>query len=73
MHEVPPLDHFDLRLLAALQENGRLTNQEVADGVRLSASQCSRRRAALEAAGVISGYRAELAAAALGFQLIVFI
>ncbi len=73
MHETPPLDEFDLRLLAALQENGRLTNQEVADRVGLSPSQCSRRRAALEAAGIISGYRAELAAAALGFQLIVFI
>ncbi len=67
MHETPPLDEFDLRLPAALQENGRLTNREVADRVGLSPSQCSRRRAVLEAAGIISGYRAELAAGGAGF------
>ena len=67
------LDAFDLRLLAALQENGKLTNQEVAERIGLSASQCSRRRTALEAAGVISGYRAEVDPAALGFQLMVFV
>jgi DNA-binding Lrp family transcriptional regulator len=67
------LDAFDLRLLVALQENGRLTNQEVAERIGLSASQCSRRRAALETAGVISGYRAEVDPAALGFHLVVFI
>jgi DNA-binding Lrp family transcriptional regulator len=67
------LDGFDLRLLAALQENGRLTNQEVGERIGLSPSQCSRRRVALEAAGFIVGYRAELAAEALGFRLLVFI
>jgi len=68
-----PLDGFDLRLLAALQENGRLTNQEVGERIGLSPSQCSRRRTALEASGLIRGYRAELAAEALGFRLLVFI
>jgi DNA-binding Lrp family transcriptional regulator len=67
------LDSFDLRLLAALQENGRLTNLEVGERIGLSPSQCSRRRVALEAAGFIRGYRAELAAEALGFRLLVFI
>jgi DNA-binding Lrp family transcriptional regulator len=73
MHGSVSLDAFDVRLLAALQDNGRLTNQELAERIGLSASQCSRRRAALEAAGLIRGYRAELAAEALGFELLVFI
>jgi DNA-binding Lrp family transcriptional regulator len=67
------LDSFDLNLMAALQDNGRLTNQEVGDRIGLSASQCSRRRVALEASGLIRGYRADLAAEALGFRLLVFI
>lgn len=62
-----------MRLLAALQENGRLTNQEVGERIGLSASQCSRRRMALEAAGFIRGYRAELDDTALGFGLLAFI
>jgi DNA-binding Lrp family transcriptional regulator len=73
MHDTNSLDGFDLRLLAALQDNGRLTNQEVGERIGLSPSQCSRRRTALEAAGLIRGYRAELAAEALGFRLLVFI
>ena len=39
-----PVDAFDLKMLAALQDDGRLTNQQLADIVGLSASQCSRRR-----------------------------
>ena len=73
MHEAATIDGFDLRLLAVLQDNGRLTNQEIGERIGLSPSQCSRRRAALEAAGLIRGYRAELAAEALGFRLLVFI
>ena len=73
MHATPALDAFDLRLLAALQDNGRLTNQEIGERIGLSPSQCSRRRAALEAAGLIRAYRAELDAEALGFRLLVFI
>ena len=61
------VDDFDLRLLACLQEDGRLTNAQVGERVGLSASQCSRRRMALEQAGVIRGYEARLAADALGF------
>jgi DNA-binding Lrp family transcriptional regulator len=67
------LDEFDLRLLGALQADGRLTNQELADKVGLSASQCSRRRARLEESGVIRGYHAELAPEALGLGVLVFV
>jgi DNA-binding Lrp family transcriptional regulator len=54
------LDNFDRAMLRLLQEDGRLTNQELADRVHLSPSQCSRRRMRLEAEGVIRSYRAEL-------------
>ncbi|GLH82516.1 transcriptional regulator [Bradyrhizobium sp. SSBR45G] len=67
------VDSFDLKILAALQDDGRLTNQELADLAGLSASQCSRRRMRLEEDGVIAGYRAQLASQALGFELIAFI
>lgn len=73
MHETPSLDGFDLRLLAALQEDARLTNQQLGERIGLSASQCSRRRSALEAAGLIRGYRAELEAEALGLHVLAFV
>jgi len=68
-----PVDAFDLRILAALQNDGRLTNQELADIAGLSASQCSRRRMRLEEEKVISGYHADLSSEALGFGVIAFI
>jgi DNA-binding Lrp family transcriptional regulator len=67
------MDDFDLKLLDALQEDGRLTNNELADRVGLSASQCSRRRSALEVAGVIEGYRAALSSEALGLAVLAFV
>lgn len=67
------LDGFDLKMLIALQEDGRLTNQQLADAVGLSASQCSRRRMRLEEEGVISGYHADLASERLGFNVIAFV
>lgn len=67
------MDSFDLKLLAALQDNGALTNNELAERIGLSASQCSRRRTALEDAGVIAGYRAVLAPEAVGLDVLVFI
>jgi DNA-binding Lrp family transcriptional regulator len=66
------VDAFDLKILSALQDDGRLTNQQLADLVGLSASQCSRRRMRLEEE-VISGYHADLASEALGFGVIAFI
>lgn len=68
-----PLDTFDLRLLAALQADGRLSNQDLAERVGLSPSQCSRRRAALERDGVIAGYQALLDPARLGFGVVAFV
>ena len=67
------MDDFDLKLLQALQEDGRLTNNDLADRVGLSASQCSRRRAALENAGVIESYQAALSTEALGLAVLAFV
>jgi len=67
------IDDFDLKILGALQEDGRLTNQQLAEVAGLSASQCSRRRMRLEEERVIAGYHADLAREALGFNLIAFI
>src|SRR3979490_1025675 len=68
------MDDFDLKLLtAALQEDGRLTNLELAERIGFSASQCSRRRTALEQSGVIEGYHAALANQAVGLDVLVFI
>ena len=63
------MDRFDIAILTALQRDGAMTNAALAEVVNLSASQCSRRRAALEQAGVIQGYSARLGAAKLGFGL----
>lgn len=67
------MDEFDIRLLEALQEDGRFTNNELAERIGLSASQCSRRRAALEESGVIESYHAVLSAEAVGLDVLVFI
>jgi DNA-binding Lrp family transcriptional regulator len=67
------VDSFDLKMLAALQDDGRLTNQQLADAVGLSASQCSRRRTRLEDDGIVAGYHADLAAERLGFNVVAFV
>ena len=67
------MDDFDVKLLRALQDDGRLTNYDLAERVGLSASQCSRRRAALEEGGVIESYHAALSTQALGLDVIVFV
>jgi DNA-binding Lrp family transcriptional regulator len=67
------LDAFDLKIISALQDDGRLTNQELAEVAGLSASQCSRRRMRLEEEKVIAGYHADLSSEALGFGVIAFI
>ena len=72
MLQAVQLDGFDLKILAALQRDGRLTNQELADKVGLSSSQCSRRRVGLEERGVIRGYPAQLAPERLGLGVTVF-
>jgi DNA-binding Lrp family transcriptional regulator len=67
------MDQFDIKLLDALQTDGRLTNYDLAERVGLSASQCSRRRAALEAAGIISSYHARLSTDGVGLDVVVFV
>jgi DNA-binding Lrp family transcriptional regulator len=67
------MDAFDIKMLDALQADARLTNHDLAEVVGLSASQCSRRRQALEAAGAIEGYSARLSAEALGLDVTVFV
>ncbi|OCC24945.1 ArsR family transcriptional regulator [Croceicoccus estronivorus] len=66
------LDKIDRRLLAELQAEGRVTNVELAKRVGLTAPPCLRRMRALEEAGVIRGYHAEVDPAKLGFAITVF-
>jgi Lrp/AsnC family leucine-responsive transcriptional regulator len=67
------LDRYDKQILLALQENGRLSNQELADQIGLSPSPCLRRVRRLEEVGLIEGYRALVNARALGLSLMAFI
>jgi DNA-binding Lrp family transcriptional regulator len=67
------MDDIDCRIIAELQEDGRLTVTELAERVRLTAAPCHRRLRELERAGVITGYRAVVdpAAVGLGFEALV--
>ncbi len=65
-------DEIDMRILALLQENGRMTNVELAERVGLTAPPCLRRVRALEQEGAIHGYHAALDPEALGYGLTVF-
>ncbi len=67
------LDAIDLRILKALQGDGRLTNTELAEVVGLSQSPCLRRVRRLEADGYIRSYRAVLEREAVGLSLTVFV
>ncbi|MBK9445343.1 MAG: Lrp/AsnC family transcriptional regulator [Betaproteobacteria bacterium] len=64
------IDRYDRHILEVLQENGRLSNQELADRIGLSPSPCLRRVRALEESGLITGYRALVDARKLGLSLI---
>ncbi|MGN6375961.1 MAG: Lrp/AsnC family transcriptional regulator [Sphingomonas sp.] len=66
------LDRIDRQILALLQEDGRMTNVDLAEQVGLTAPPCLRRVRALEEAGAIRGYHAELDAAVLGYPITVF-
>jgi DNA-binding Lrp family transcriptional regulator len=66
------LDNVDWQILTALQEHGRMTNIDLAHKVGISAPPCLRRVRALEAAGIIKGFHAELDPAALGFDVTAF-
>lgn len=63
------LDAIDIAILRTLQEDGRISNANLADRVGLSASACSRRLDILEKAGVIRGYHARLSNKALNFGM----
>jgi Lrp/AsnC family transcriptional regulator, leucine-responsive regulatory protein len=67
------LDEFDFAIIGVLEHNGRATNAEVGEAVGLSASAASRRIQALEASGVIRGYRAVVDDRLLGKSKTVYI
>jgi Lrp/AsnC family leucine-responsive transcriptional regulator len=66
------LDEIDRRIIEALQADGRITTQELADRVGLSPSPCARRVRLLEAAGIIKGYVALVDQAKVGLPINVF-
>ena len=67
------LDALDRKILAALQDEGRLSNIDLSERIGLSASQCSRRLKRLEDEGVIARYAAILEAARLGIGVTAFV
>lgn len=67
------LDHYDWRLLKALQKNARLSNVALSDTVSLSPSQCSRRLQRLEQSGLIENYITHLNPSSLGFNVMAFV
>ena len=66
------IDRIDRQILSLLQDDGRMTNVDLAERVGLTAPPCLRRVRALEEAGVIRGYHADLDPASLGFPITVF-
>lgn len=66
------LDRIDIKILAELQRNGRITNVELADLVALSPSPCLMRVKKLQQTGYITGYAAQIDVAKLGETLTVF-
>ena len=67
------LDSYDLQILRVLQEDGRISNQELADRISLTPSPCLRRLHTLEESGLITGYRALLDAKKLGLSLMALV
>jgi Lrp/AsnC family leucine-responsive transcriptional regulator len=67
------LDKFDIAILNELQRDARLTNTELASRVGLSAAPCWRRVRALEEAGFITGYRAEINRHKIGLGVLAFV
>ncbi|MEX0694735.1 MAG: Lrp/AsnC family transcriptional regulator [Rhodospirillales bacterium] len=63
------LDAIDMRILRDLQDDGRMTNVELAERAGISAPPCLRRVRALEEAGFIHGYHADIDAELLGFEV----
>jgi Lrp/AsnC family transcriptional regulator, leucine-responsive regulatory protein len=74
-NSMPPhdVDRIDRAILTQLQADGRIANVDLAESVSLSPSACLRRVKALEASGIIAGYRAELDRNRAGLGLTAFI
>ena len=70
---MPQLDRTDLRMLAVLQCDGRITNAELAERVSLSPSACLRRLQRLESEGILTGYSAQVDPEAVGLGLQAFV
>ena len=66
-------DRVDRAIVTRLQRDGRIANVDLADAISLSPSACLRRVKALEASGIIAGYRAEVSRQRAGLGLTVFI
>ena len=66
------LDRIDRQILSDLQDNGRITNVDLAQRAGISAPPCLRRVRALENAGYIRGYHADVDEKALGYGVTVF-
>lgn len=66
------LDRIDRRILRDLQDDGRMTNVELARRAGISAPPCLRRVRALEEAGFIRGFHADIDPVALGYNVTVF-
>jgi len=71
--ELPVLDAIDRRILAELQQDGRMTNVELARRAGISAPPCLRRVRRLEEAGVLRGYHADTDPQMLGWQITFFV
>ena len=67
------LDRYDIQILTELQADARLTNAELAQRVGLSAAPCWRRVRALEEAGFIKGYHAEIDRHKIGLGVLAFV
>lgn len=72
MKKSEKLDRIDVKILAELQKNGRITNAALADAVGLSQSPCLQRLKRLEASGYIAGYSAKIDIARLTDSVTVF-
>lgn len=67
------MDSIDARLLVEIQRRADITAQDLGDVLNLSASQAARRRARLEAEGIVTGYRARLDPRKLGLSVQAFV
>jgi DNA-binding Lrp family transcriptional regulator len=70
--EQPDLDSIDRRILIELQQDGRMTNVELARRADITAPPCLRRVRRLEEAGIIRGYHADTDPARLGWEIVFF-